>query len=916
MIGDRRVSFSGGDAAATPAATPAAAAAAAGVAQADGMGCETSSSQAVVNSGPCICNTATTTTKNSGQGPPTTSLSHPPSTSLGSDDADAVGGAALESRTVRTKTTTACCDNSSSDSSSGLRRGQLGATGGGGLIRLRQRLLHLPRGVGGSPNNNLHHHPRTSTGSSTTSSWNNAQRRAGSQRGPLRPHPSAQTGSRSVLYGRVMFVAVLAGTAAGLGYAAYALLSSSQTATAAVRFDSITARALATASLVVEEKKKATDALALVVGTAHPNASEWPFVHVVGYQEIASSLKIVTQGSLSFCPIVQSGGDEQAAFEDFAYDMYETTLGYPNGTGMSAFGRGIFSYGTGPDDNQTWPDGRFQSVDGWTYHRQDPDDILVPFLQSDFGPHDSLMLNVFFEHNRAKAILDVVKCAAERATTVAVAPSSSPPEEYYGMMMECGTLTDLMWSETAAMGVDPGPAGLMFSPIFPRNDNTTVSVFCPSGPAPTPRAGWFAAGFFALPTHPTPLTDLNDLSLSLFPFCFPSARMTHSDTASIQLTGFIVGKQIWHDLLKHGFESDVSGLQVVLRTASNNAHTYRIEKGQAEYEGPGELHDPDARLRRTNYSLLLADSGLFSNYTVEYILDVYSTDAFYVQYQTDEPTIACIGAVMIIAVTSLLFFGYDYFVRKEFHDKKRLLDAKRTFVRFVSHEVRTPLNTVCMGLTLLQHDLQAALNRNNVAGGGDDGSAGNGPSLHATTTGTRSDPVVGTLQDAKMVAQIEEWKELSNQVYENANAAVNVLSDLLNYDKIQMGTLKLDLSLIPIWNTLERTVAEFKIAAIEKKVSLVLDFGPLVAEADDDDNEGDLESPKNNKPGTGGTVNSVSGLPRSLSKCKIVGDNVRFAQVLRNLISNGLKFSKVDGKNNAFAAVPAIVKRPVTIVAI
>ena len=75
---------------------------------------------------------------------------------------------------------------------------------------------------------------------------------------------------------------------------------------------------------------------------------------------------------------------------------------------------------------------------------------------------------------------------------------------------------------------------------------------------------------------------------------------------------------------------------------------------------------------------------------------------------------------------------------------------------------------------------------------------------------------------------VEDWLSLSTQVFQNADAAVGVLSDLLNYDKIQMGTLSLELSLINLWSTLEKTVQEFQMAATEKSVNLTIDFSPLM----------------------------------------------------------------------------------------
>jgi hypothetical protein len=265
--------------------------------------------------------------------------------------------------------------------------------------------------------------------------------------------------SRNIKCGRTLFFLFLFVAAAVLGYGAYSLMDSAQTQMASDRFDSISERALSMAQYVVEEKKRATDALALMMGSAHPNASVgWPMVALEGYDQIASSLSIITDGSLSFCPIVEPGGEEQRLFEEYAYELFEKE-GYPNNTGVSNFGRGIFSFGEGEYGNETWDDGRFHITSGWTYHNSSRN-ILVPFLQSDYGPHPSLMLNVHFEHRRAATIDAIMTCSEERALA--------------GDYRECGSITDLMWSETIAEDVEAGPAGLMIVPIYPRLDNTTV----------------------------------------------------------------------------------------------------------------------------------------------------------------------------------------------------------------------------------------------------------------------------------------------------------------------------------------------------------------------------------------------------------------------------------------------------------
>ena len=343
----------------------------------------------------------------------------------------------------------------------------------------------------------------------------------------------------------------------------------------------------------------------------------------------------------------------------------------------------------------------------------------------------------------------------------------------------------------------------------------------------------------------------------------------------------------------------------MLRTSSGSSHTYKVQKGEVIYVGPGSSTqveedngddedggDDDNAMKHGFFYSATAhiNPNYFSNTTVEYYMDIYSTHEFTNIYTTRNPFIACVGTVCTILGTALLFLAYDYFVRREFHSKKKLLQAKRRFVRFVSHEVRTPLNTVCMGLTLLQHDLKAVLGKyddtdtNSSNGGGNDISA---------ATEEEKEQLIN-LKD------VQEWTELTHQIYQNADAAVNVMSDLLNYDKVQMGTLTLELSLINIYSAIEKTVSEFKIAAMEQKINLQLDLSPLLLEANITNNDFDDDDEEKARTKFGGSKSKsktdISSIPEKLRSSKVVGDPVRLAQVFRNLISNGLKFSNEGGK--------------------
>ena len=112
-----------------------------------------------------------------------------------------------------------------------------------------------------------------------------------------------------------------------------------------------------------------------------------------------------------------------------------------------------------------------------------------------------------------------------------------------------------------------------------------------------------------------------------------------------------------------------------------DSHSYLFFSG-----GSGDIHN--TQYEKLRQSISLTGSGFINDESSEYILSIYPNAEFFDAYSTHNPRIAAIGAVCIIALTSVLFTLYDYFVRREFDAKKDMLNAKRQFMRFVSHEVR------------------------------------------------------------------------------------------------------------------------------------------------------------------------------------------------------------------------------------
>lgn len=129
----------------------------------------------------------------------------------------------------------------------------------------------------------------------------------------------------------------------------------------------------------------------------------------------------------------------------------------------------------------------------------------------------------------------------------------------------------------------------------------------------------------------------------------------------------------------------------------------------------------------------------------------------------------------------------------------------------------------------------------------------------------------GTAISSLLQGKIEDLLSLTNDLTVNTESAVNILSDLLNYDKIESGTMELDCLPTNFWILIEKAATAFEIQAKQKRVAIdvVLEY-----------NLEELEPSQCEK----------------LRNLRVMGDELRLIQVLRNLISNALKFTPSDGK--------------------
>lgn len=205
-------------------------------------------------------------------------------------------------------------------------------------------------------------------------------------------------------------------------------------------------------------------------------------------------------------------------------------------------------------------------------------------------------------------------------------------------------------------------------------------------------------------------------------------------------------------------------------------------------------------------------------------------------------------------------------MRRVFHGNNELLQAKRHFMRFVSHEVRTPMNSVCMGLGIIRQEIASTLGFQS-----------------AEELQMKRNDIGKSLETGDVTVsggQALEWFGLAQDVLVNSQTAVDVLSDMLDFDKVESNNLQLELTEISIWELVVHATNEFKLPAENKNITFDLSLMKSSSfRIQDMDVERDPEQ------------GAARFLPRRLRDRPVIGDSKRLTQVVRNLCSNAIKFS-------------------------
>ena len=316
------------------------------------------------------------------------------------------------------------------------------------------------------------------------------------------------------------------------------------------------------------------------------------------------------------------------------------------------------------------------------------------------------------------------------------------------------------------------------------------------------------------------------------------------------------------------FPDTVNGIDCVWETESQ-VFSYRIEDGVAIAVDFVDIHE--SKFNKFGRSQEFDPVGLTSE-SATYRLTVYPNENFYNTYRFLNPLAAMAVVIGIVFFVTVIFLFYDLAVRREFSAKEELLEARRRFVRYISHEVRTPLNAACIGLSLMQEEQAQA--------------AGFSKAEELTAhldqleqpeqlPSARTTPNPAGRQHLS-TSKIFDWFSLAQDILLNAQSSVDVLNDFLNFDKIESGNLALDLAVVSIFSLVESTVHEFQLSASKKKIQYNLQFERAMKDG--------IHEPVDFRVGW-------QQLQLEIPRVAVVGDAVRLRQVLRNLLSNALKFT-------------------------
>jgi signal transduction histidine kinase/CheY-like chemotaxis protein len=234
-----------------------------------------------------------------------------------------------------------------------------------------------------------------------------------------------------------------------------------------------------------------------------------------------------------------------------------------------------------------------------------------------------------------------------------------------------------------------------------------------------------------------------------------------------------------------------------------------------------------------------------------------------------------IGSLFVqVALTIMLTVipGQSYQLLAEIERQK--LNTRLNLIRYVSHEMRTPLNTAFLGLEMLSTELQSISNKyERMSAVSESRDYQNHYGKRDISEETKYLDSASSSFCEKPTAQpnnfmneaVEEMEDTVKKVQDSCKVAVETLDDLLTFDKLDERKLVIEVTELNPWEFLCEAARPFEISA----KMLGINFEIMLCEE--------------------------NGNANWCQRYCIKGDKFKLAQVVRNLCSNSLKFTSSQG---------------------
>ena len=341
----------------------------------------------------------------------------------------------------------------------------------------------------------------------------------------------------------------------------------------------------------------------------------------------------------------------------------------------------------------------------------------------------------------------------------------------------------------------------------------------------------------------SPVTSSNNMKLEGFAFAVFNWEMILSDSSSYEMW-LNSAKMRYKDMqgpppnAPPGYIPCIGTSEIYIVVYNPMAvMTFMLEDGIAKYIGFGDFHDKE-------YDSYLIQTQLVIGNSVPYLISYYPTK----QYLDSKTSTNSPIAVTVLTLTVIIFMSvalYDYLINRDSREKDLILVVKKQFVRFISHEVRTPLNVVHIGLKVLITEITKFMGKSNP----------------------------DTKEFIVPKELLMEWQSLIKETENNCDSATEVLNDLINYEKIDAGKLNIEVEPVYMWDVISAAITPFHVQARHSNIEITVEL---------EINRNDVGVTERNK----------------MKELLVLGDKVKLTHVIKNLISNGLKFTACSGKIN------------------